>query len=170
MKGFWKREDRLERELRAQRPEPSAEFMRALEGKVDGKAYRRPARPMRLGLAAALTIGMLVALASFGGLGYAATGVSHAVKAATHVVAPQHKAAPVVKRAAAQLGESAVPRGDVLPQAHDLRRLPCRADPASARRDARPLQGRTPDTAGGDDGRLHQGHERTGDAGERRAP
>ena len=52
---------------------------------------------MRLGLAAALTIGMLVALASFGGLGYAATGVSHAVKAATHVVAPQHTAAPVVK-------------------------------------------------------------------------
>ena len=97
MKSFWKREDKLERELRAQRPEPSVEFMRAIEDKVDGKAYRRQTRPLRLGLAAALTIGMLVALASFGGLGYAATGVSHAVKAAAHVVAPQHTAAPVVK-------------------------------------------------------------------------
>jgi len=92
MRGFWKREDKLERELRAQRPEPRADFLHSLATKVDGKAYRRPARPLRLGLAAALTVGMLVALASFGGLGYAATGVSHAVKAATHVVAPQHKA------------------------------------------------------------------------------
>jgi hypothetical protein len=97
MKSFWKREDRLERELRAQRPEPSAEFMRAIEDKVDGKAYRRSGRPMRLGLAAALTVAMLTALAAFGGLGYAATGVAHAVKAATHVVAPQHAAAPVIK-------------------------------------------------------------------------
>ena len=71
--------------------------MRALEDKVDGEAYRRSGRPLRLGLAVALTIGMLVALGSFGGLGYAATGVSHAVKAAAHVVAPQHTAAPVVK-------------------------------------------------------------------------
>ena len=68
MKSFWKREDRLERELRAQRPEPRAEFLHALESRVDGKAYRRPARPLRLGLAAALTVGMLTALAAFGGL------------------------------------------------------------------------------------------------------
>ena len=91
MRGFWKREDKLERELRAQRPEPRTDFLHALESRVNGKAYRRPAR-LRLGLAAALTVGMIVALASFGGLGYAATGVTHAVKAATHVVAPQHKA------------------------------------------------------------------------------
>ncbi len=91
MRGFWKREDKLERELRAQRPEPRAEFMQSIESRIVGKAYRRPAR-LRLGLAAALTVGMLVALASFGGLSYAATGVSHAVKAATHVVAPAHQA------------------------------------------------------------------------------
>lgn len=99
MRGFWKREDSLERELRAQRPEPRAEFMQSLESRLDGKAYRRPARSFRLGLAAALTVGMLVALASFGGLSYAATGVSHAVKAATHLVAPAQTAAPTVKSA-----------------------------------------------------------------------
>ena len=99
MKSFWRREDRLERELREQRPQPRAEFMRAIEDKVDGKAYRRSGRPMRLGLAAALTVAMLTALAAFGGLGYAATGVTHAVQAATHVVAPTHHAAPTLKAA-----------------------------------------------------------------------
>ena len=98
MKRFWRHGDRLERDLRAERPEPRAEFMQALESKV-GKAYRRPARPFRLGLAAALTVGMLVAVGAFGGFSYAATGVSHAVKAATHVVAPAHHAAPVLKNA-----------------------------------------------------------------------
>ena len=99
MRGFWKREDKLERELRAQRPEPRADFLHSLESRIDGKAYRRPTRSFRLGLAAALTVGMLVALASFGGLSYAATGVSHAVQAATHVVAPTHKAKPAAKTA-----------------------------------------------------------------------
>ena len=97
MKSFWKRQDRLERELRADRPEPRAEFMESLESKVAGKAYHRPARPFRLGLAAALTVGMIVAVGAFGGFSYAATGVQHAVKAATHVVAPAHHAAPVLK-------------------------------------------------------------------------
>jgi hypothetical protein len=94
MKSFWKREDKLERELRAQRPEPRAEFMKALESKV-GKAYRRPFR-LRVGLAAALAVGMLAALGATGGFSYAATGVTHAVKAATHAVAPAHKAAPAL--------------------------------------------------------------------------
>lgn len=96
MKSFWRHGDRLERDLRAERPEPRAEFMQALEGKV-GKAYRRPARPFRLGLAAALTAGLLVAVGAFGGFSYAATGVQHAVKAATHAVAPTHQAAPKLK-------------------------------------------------------------------------
>jgi hypothetical protein len=98
MKSFWRHGDRLERDLRANRPEPSADFMQALESKVAGKAYRRPGRPIRLGLAAALTAGMLVAVGAFGGFSYAATGVSHAVTAATHVVAPAHHAAPALKR------------------------------------------------------------------------
>lgn len=88
MKSFWKREDRVERELRAQRPEPRTDFLHSLESRIVGKAYRRPARSWRLGLAAALTVAMLTALGAFGGLSYAANGVTHAVQAATHVVAP----------------------------------------------------------------------------------
>ena len=99
MKNFFRRGDRLERELRSQRPEPRHEFLRALETRIDGGRYRAPARSLRLGLAGALTVAMLVALAAFGGLGYAATGVTHAVTAATHVVAPVHKAAPARKSA-----------------------------------------------------------------------
>ncbi len=94
MKRFWKRGDGLERELRAQRPEPRMEFLRALESRMSGDRYRRPARSLRVGLVGALTAAMLISLAAFGGLGYAASGVSHAVSAATHVVAPSHNAAP----------------------------------------------------------------------------
>ena len=97
MKRFWRHGDRLEGELRAQRPEPRAGFMHALESRILGESHRQPARRLRLGLAAALTVGMITALGAFGGLGYAATGVTHAVQAATHVVAPAHKAAPVQK-------------------------------------------------------------------------
>jgi len=102
MKRFWRRGDELERELRAQRPEPRKDFVRALESRVTGDRYRRPAGSLRLGLAGALTVAMLVSLAAFGGLGYAATGVTHAVSAATHVVAPAHKAAPAKKAAPAR--------------------------------------------------------------------
>ena len=97
MKRFWRRGDGLERELRAQRPEPRKEFLRGLESRMSGDRYRRPARSLRLGLAGALTVAMLVSLAAFGGLGYAATGVTHAVTAATHVVAPAQKAKPAQK-------------------------------------------------------------------------
>jgi len=108
MKRFWKRGDGLERELRAQRPEPRKEFLRSLESRMTGDRYRRPAS-LRLGLAGALTAAMLVSLAAFGGLGNAATGVTHAVTAARHVVAPAHqakvvhKAAPAKKSAAAHV-------------------------------------------------------------------
>jgi hypothetical protein len=95
MRAFWNRGDDLERELRAQRPQPRPELLNALETRIHGSRYRRPARALRVGVAGALTAGMLVALAGFGGLSYAATGVSHAVTSAVHVVAPTKKAAPV---------------------------------------------------------------------------
>lgn len=97
MKRFWKQGDRLERELRAQRPDPPTDFLHSLESRILGERLRQPARRLRLGLAAALTVGLIAALGAFGGLSYAATGVTHAVQAATHVVAPAHKAAPVQK-------------------------------------------------------------------------
>ena len=94
MRGFWNRRDDLERELRATRPQPPPELLDALETRIHESGYRRPQRALRVGVAGALTAGMLAALAGFGGLGYAATGVSHAVKSAVHVVTPAHKAAP----------------------------------------------------------------------------
>jgi hypothetical protein len=102
MKKFWTRGDGLERELRARRPEPRQEFLRALEGTLSGNRHRGMSRSLRLGLAGAVTATMLVALGAFGGLGYAATSVTHAVKAATHVVAPASKAAPKAPIGSAQ--------------------------------------------------------------------
>jgi len=103
MKSFWRRDDDLERELRAQRPEPRPEFLSALESRIHGDRYRRPARSLRLGLAGVLTAGMLVALAGFGGLSYAASGVTHAVTSAVHVVAPVHHATPSSKLSSAMV-------------------------------------------------------------------
>ena len=85
------RSDRLERELRAQRPEPRKEVVRAIERRVGESKRRRPNGSLRLGLAGALTLAMLISIAAFGGLSYAAVGVTNAVSAATHVVAPTHK-------------------------------------------------------------------------------
>lgn len=91
---FWKRDDGLERELQALRREPRPEFLQAVVNKIHGDRHRRPKRALRLGLAGALTAGMLAALAAFGGLGYAASGVSRAVESAVHVVSPAKSATP----------------------------------------------------------------------------
>ena len=97
MKSFRRHRDRLERELRAQRPEPHAGFLHTLESRIVGEGHGRSSGRVRIGLAVALAVGMISALGAFGGLGYAATGVTNAVQAATHIVAPAHHAAPVVK-------------------------------------------------------------------------
>lgn len=91
MKFFRNHGDRLERELRAQRPEPRAGFLNTLETRIAGEGGRaRPAGRVRIGLAIALAVGMVSALGAFGGLSYAATGVTHAVQAAAHAVTPSH--------------------------------------------------------------------------------
>ena len=91
---MWRREDDLERELQARRPEPRRELVDGILSRIDGDRDRRPTRPLRLGVAVALTGAMLVALGSFGGLSFAASGVSHAVRSAVHVVAPDRSADP----------------------------------------------------------------------------
>src|SRR5262249_48977161 len=91
---FWKRGDGLERELRALRREPRPEFLKAVVNRIHGQHDRRPGRSWRIGLVGALTAGMLAALAAFGGLGYAASGVSRAVESAVHVVTPAKTATP----------------------------------------------------------------------------
>ena len=85
MKRF--RKQTLEDVVRTEAPQPRPEFMQALASELRERHGRRLA-PLRLGLAAAVTGVLLVGFASVGGLGYAASGTSHAVHAVTHLVAP----------------------------------------------------------------------------------
>ena len=87
--GFWRREDDLERELRAGRPQPRRELVDDIARMVSGaRTSTRSSRPVRLGVAIGLTAAMLAVLGSFGGLSYAANGVTHAVSSAVHVITP----------------------------------------------------------------------------------
>jgi hypothetical protein len=75
----------LEAELRANRPEPSREFVHRLEARVrEGRRSR--AGSFRVAFAGAMATGVLAALASVGGLGYAATDVGSVVQKAKRVV------------------------------------------------------------------------------------
>lgn len=74
----------VERELRANRPEPRGDYTRALAGEVRSHEPTRT-RAGRVGLALALSGLTVVALASFGGIGYASSSGSHAVKQPTKV-------------------------------------------------------------------------------------
>ncbi len=79
----------LETELRANRPQPSHELVNRLEGRVrEGRRSR--AGSFRVAFAGALAAGVLAALASVGGLGYAATATGDAVDRAKKVVKSSH--------------------------------------------------------------------------------
>lgn len=106
MRGF-QRKDHLEARLRAERPQPRAEFLASVADRI-GSAERvhGRARGLRFAFAGGLTAAMLVALAAVGGLGYAASSVSEAVHAVTKVVAPAKAGKPTASAssAAAQYG------------------------------------------------------------------
>ena len=89
MAGFWKRRRGLdlEGELRASRPEPRPEFMQAVSGRLEER--RRSYRGLRVSLAAAVALAMLVAVASVGGMGYAASAARSFAKSASAIVKPQ---------------------------------------------------------------------------------
>jgi hypothetical protein len=93
------RESGLEAELRSNRPEPSQELVSKLEGRVRSHRDAR-AGSFRVAFAGALAVGVLTALASVGGLGYAATGAGQAVEKAKRVMSV-HGVATVHKTAAA---------------------------------------------------------------------
>ena len=83
MKSIWNgRPLDLEGKLRASRPQPRADFVKALAAEVR-TAPRERTRAGRFGLAIALSGLILVVLASFGGIGYASSAASHAVKKPT---------------------------------------------------------------------------------------
>lgn len=95
------RRDSLARELRASRPELSADFVEILTKHVGTHGRRsRLYAWSRVSFAGALTVVVLGAFASFGGLGYAASGTKQAVKAVKHVVAPSRPQ--IVNKSAAQ--------------------------------------------------------------------
>jgi hypothetical protein len=83
----WRRnpEGGLEAELRSNRPEPSRELVHKLESQVRSHRDAR-AGSFRVVFAGALAAGVLTALASVGGLGYAATGVGQAAEKAKRIV------------------------------------------------------------------------------------
>jgi hypothetical protein len=70
----------LEKQLRAGRPQPRDEFAQALADEVASSRATTRSPLGRVGLALALTGLIVVALASFGGIGYASSSASHAVK------------------------------------------------------------------------------------------
>jgi hypothetical protein len=81
VKRFWQGEHHgVEAELRRYRPEPRPAFLAALSEDLHER-MRRPRIVRRAALVTALTIGMLTAFATFGGVGYA----SSAAHSAFHV-------------------------------------------------------------------------------------
>jgi hypothetical protein len=90
----------LEAELRANRPEPSSELVHKLETSVRSHREVRRAGSFRVAFAGALAVAVMTALASVGGLGYAATSTGQAVQQAKRVVHAQgvrtiHKSAAI---------------------------------------------------------------------------
>jgi hypothetical protein len=89
----------LETELRANRPQPRDEFVNRLEGRVrEGRRSR--AGSFRVAFAGSIAAGVLAALASVGGLGYAATGAGSAMQKAKKVV--KHQGVLVVHKSPAR--------------------------------------------------------------------
>jgi hypothetical protein len=84
----------LQGELRAGRSKPRAEFAKAVADEVRNSRETARSPFGRVGLALALSGLIVVALASFGGIGYASSSASHAVKKPTkHVVREVTKSA-----------------------------------------------------------------------------
>ena len=81
----------VEHELRRHRPEPGDDFVRELTGRISADARRRPARGLSIAFAGALTSLLVVALAAFGGIGYAASAAKGVARTAEKVVAPKAK-------------------------------------------------------------------------------
>jgi hypothetical protein len=86
VKRFWRRDPLgFEAELRAGRPQPRPDFVRALATRV--REDRRHPLPFRVALAGGLTAAMLVAVAAVGGLGYAATAAKQAFDGVQQLIA-----------------------------------------------------------------------------------
>jgi hypothetical protein len=95
---------RLERDLRAGKPEPRGDFLLGLSKNMAVSTPRSPRRASRVAFAMALVTFMVGSFASFGGLSYAASGAASAASAVKHVVASDHRRALQSSSAKAQYG------------------------------------------------------------------
>jgi hypothetical protein len=77
----------IEHELRRHRPEPTDDFVRQLSGRISADSRRPPARGLRVAFAGSIASLIVVALAVFGGIGYAASAASTIAQTAQKVVA-----------------------------------------------------------------------------------
>lgn len=97
MRRYWRRpgDVDLEAELRTHRPVPRLEFLRGLAGHV--RAEHRPVRAAapRVAFAATLTAAILVASASVGALGNAASAAKQVVRVVQRAVALSGPSSPV---------------------------------------------------------------------------
>ncbi|HLB18962.1 MAG TPA: hypothetical protein VK613_07520 [Gaiellaceae bacterium] len=105
---------RLERDLRAERPEPPAHFLLGLSKHVVASRPPRQRRASRVAFALALTTFMVGSFASFGGLGYAASEANSAVNVVKKVVKSDHPRVLQKTSARAQYGPATPPE----PAAH----------------------------------------------------
>jgi hypothetical protein len=103
VKGFPRRESWLERRLRRERPVLPASRVAELMRHIDAPRTH-PRGAYRLGLAAVVSAAVLVAVAGFGGLGYAATSVKEVVRTAVQVAVPGKADQPQQSSAEAQYG------------------------------------------------------------------
>jgi hypothetical protein len=89
MTGFFKRSDKLQDELHAERARPSDELVSRIEGRIRSERPSLARRgSFRVAVPVALTAVMIGALAAVGGVGYAATSIESAAKAVSHVFVP----------------------------------------------------------------------------------
>jgi hypothetical protein len=102
--GRWSKnrtDAKLRRELEALRPEARPEFVEMVAGRLHER--EGSSRLGRFGIVVALTGLILVALASFGGVGYASSAASQAIKKVERIV---HSKPPATKSAPRQLASS----------------------------------------------------------------
>ena len=106
MGRFSRKHDDLGRQLSAARPRPSTELMEGIAASVSARPT--PRRYSRVAFGLALATFMAGLFATFGGVGYAASGVTdtvRAVKTAVHVTSPKRT---LETSATAQYGHSQV--------------------------------------------------------------
>ena len=100
---------RLERDLRAERPEPPAHFLLGLSKHVVASRPPRQRRASRVAFALALTTFMVGSFASLGGLGYAASEANSAVNIVKKVVKADHPRVLKKTSARGQYGPATTP-------------------------------------------------------------